>query len=127
MSKIGGVVRRNRGELEGIVMRILWDSEGPLSARTVCGSFPADGPVPALTTILTVLDRLSAKGIVTKSPVGAAGFVFAATFSEPTFVADAMESALLSSSDRSSALLHFAGSLGSHDAELLRRALGPER
>ncbi|TFC57496.1 transcriptional regulator [Cryobacterium sp. TMB1-7] len=107
-------------------MRVLWNSSVPLSARTICDSFPTEGPTPALTTILTVLDRLSTKGVVTKSPLGASGAVFAATHSEPTFVADAMESALHSSSDRSAALLRFAGSLGSQDADLLRRALGPE-
>ena len=107
-------------------MRVLWDSHVPLSARTICDSFPPEGPAPALTTILTVLDRLSIKGVVTKSPHGANGAVFAATDSEPTFIADAMESALHSSSDRGAALLRFAGSLGSQDAELLRRALGPE-
>ena len=108
-------------------MRILWDSSAALSARTICDSFPPEGPTPALTTILTVLDRLSVKGVVTKIPHGASGAVFAATHSEPTFIADAMESALLSSSDRSAALLRFAGSLGPQDAELLRRALKPER
>lgn len=121
-----GQTRRSRGELESRVMHILWDAGQALSAREILDRFPDVEAVPALTTTLTVLDRLGKKGTVLKSPARAGGFVFAAAVSEPESTAETMVSALLSSHDRSAALLSFAGELDERDVELLRRALGPE-
>lgn len=121
-----GNMRRNRGELESRVMHILWHAEKPLAAREVLDRFPADEAVPALTTMLTVLDRLGKKGTVLKSPARAGGSVFAAAVTEPESTAEAMVSALVSSHDRSAALLSFAGELDERDIEVLRRALRPE-
>lgn len=119
--------RRDRGELETAVLKRLWASGRPLSARDLQGSFQATDPeaVPALTTILTVLDRLVKKGSVVKSPAATAGFVFAAAYSEESFTADAMVESLLGSSDRAAVLLRFAGELDAADVSALRRALGP--
>jgi predicted transcriptional regulator len=118
-------IRRNRGELETSVLRILWSAERPLSARQIMDDFPA-GAAPALTTMLTVLDRLVKKTTVTKTSNGANGFVFAASAPESSFTADAMVSALSASSDRGAALLQFAGELDRRDIELLRSALGAD-
>jgi predicted transcriptional regulator len=119
------MARRNRGELETSVLRILWGADGPLSARQIMDQFP-DGSAPVLTTMLTVLDRLVKKTTVTKTPNGSNGFVFAASAPESSFTADAMVSALSASSDRGAALLRFAGELDTHDVELLRKALGAD-
>lgn len=116
-------MRRNRGELESQVMHILWETATPLAAREVLEHFPADEAVPALTTMLTVLDRLVKKGAVLKTQSGSGGSIFTAAVSEPESTADAMVSALLSSNDRSAALLSFAGELDARDVEVLRSAL----
>ncbi|GAA1050093.1 BlaI/MecI/CopY family transcriptional regulator [Arthrobacter russicus] len=121
-----GKMRRNRGELETRVMRILWNAGRPLAAREVLDQFPQDEAVPALTTMLTVLDRLGKKGAVLKSPARAGGSVFAAAVSESESTAEAMVSALVSSNDRSAALLSFAGELDERDIEILRRVLRPD-
>jgi predicted transcriptional regulator len=116
-------VRRNPGELELTVLRILWSHGAALSARDVVSQFPEQHATPALTTVLTVLDRLAKKGSVTRSESGPRGAVFRASTPESAFTADAMVSALAVSSDRNAALLRFAGELDSRDIEVLRRAI----
>ena len=59
-----GTRTRARGELELVVLRLLWAADEPLTAREIQDRFP--GRVPASTTILTALDRLRAKGDVTR-------------------------------------------------------------
>lgn len=116
--------RRARGELESAVLRELWASDVPLSAKDLQSNFTQ--PIPALTTLLTVLDRLVGKGTVVRTAAPGRGSVFAASTSEASHAAGAMVTALLSSSDRSAALTRFAGHLGECEVEALRKALGPE-
>jgi predicted transcriptional regulator len=122
--------RRSRGALEQAVLRVLWDEGGPMSARQIRDRIAGDpaaaggaaSGVPALTTVLTVLDRLRAKHLVTKD-AAAGGFVFATVSSESGFAADAMVTALLAATDRDAALLRFARRLDGRDLEVLRQAL----
>ncbi|WP_460994357.1 BlaI/MecI/CopY family transcriptional regulator [Sinomonas soli] len=124
----GGLVgdRRPRGQLEATVKRILWEAEVPLSAREILARFDADdsGTAPAFTTLLTVLERLRAKGQAVRTAAADGTARFSAAQSEPSFIAAAMLTALTDSSDRGAALLQFAGNLHTDDAEILRRALG---
>lgn len=115
--------RRTRGELESAVLRALWDAPAPLSAREILGRFGESEGVPALTTVLTVLDRLRAKGRVSKTASPGGGVLFEATESESRYAADAMLAALVGTADRSAALLRFAGDLDERDVAVLRRAL----
>ncbi|UYY83629.1 BlaI/MecI/CopY family transcriptional regulator (plasmid) [Arthrobacter sp. YA7-1] len=115
--------RRMRGELEASVMRILWDSAVPLSVRDIQGGFGA-GPGPAVTTLLTVLERLRLKGQVRRGEAVGGVRYYSAAESESGIVSRAMLNALTESSDRAAALLNFAGDLGEDDVDLLRRALG---
>ena len=114
---------RARGELEADVMRILWDSDAPLNAKEIQDVFP--GKTPAYTTILTTLERLRAKGDVVRVGAALRGVQFAAARTESEHTGQAMLDRLADSSDRSAALLKFAGSLDRRDVELLRRALEP--
>jgi predicted transcriptional regulator len=108
-------------------MRALWDADAPLSAGDIRHGFSDDeGGEPALTTILTILERLRAKGRVVKHELPEGGLRFEAAVPESRAAASAMISALLGSRDRSAALLRFAGDLDADDAALLRRALGPD-
>jgi predicted transcriptional regulator len=112
--------------LESSVVRILWDADHPLSATEVCRAFPGSGPRPALTTVLTVLQRLETKRRVTRTVSADGTFVFAARESESGHVAETMLAALLATQDRSAVLLRFAGSLDAEDVDVLRRALGEQ-
>lgn len=114
--------RRPHGALKATVLDILLRRGEPMSAQQVRQSFP-EGAQPALTTVLTVLDRLRQSGEVerTQSPDGEHEFRPTATDSRDAAVS--MLDTLLRSNDRSGALLSFAGSLDATDVEVLRQAL----
>jgi len=124
--------RRSRGALEAAVLEMLWAAGRPLSARELrerfaegLGGDPAvDGETPALTTVLTVLERLQGKGLVlrTRSEDGRA--MFSAARSQSGLAADAMVAALKAATDRDTVLLRFARRLDEHELDLLRKALG---
>lgn len=102
-------------------MDALWDADEPLTAKDVVARI-AD-PRPALTTVLTVLDRLGQKGLVTRSDEARA-LTFAPARSRTDHAASLMSGALAATKDREAALLRFAGTLDGDDLTALRRALG---
>lgn len=116
---MSGTRSRQPGELERSVMSVLWRT-GPLSASEVRRTLPE--PAPAITTVLTVLDRLRAKGLVTRDDEGSS-LVFSAAVSESDHTASAMLAALESSDDRGAALVRFAGDLTASEVAMLRAAL----
>lgn len=59
------------GELELVVMDILWSRSTPLSVRDVHETIAADRDL-AYTTVMTVLDRLAKKGAVVRNLDGRA-------------------------------------------------------
>ena len=112
---------RNRGELEAEIMGFLWASQSPLTAKEVQALFTEN--VPAITTLITVLDRMCSTGQVTKASSQGRSYVFSPVKSQVDHVSTAMTSALQSSDDRVAALLHFAGSLSEDDRAFLRQAI----
>lgn len=113
--------RRPPGELEAHILRVLWDSPRPLTAKDIGGHIPP--PTPAQTTVLTALDRLSAKGLVKRAGDELRGIRFLPAHTEEEHISRAMLSRLGSSSDREAALLHFAGNLNDEDLKVLRRVV----
>jgi len=113
--------RRPRGELISHVLRALWDSDRPLTAKEIQARFPDDPP--AVTTVFTVLDRLRSNGEVIRDSSPTGEYRFSTSRSESQFIADNMLEQLLKSRDRADVLLGFAGSLDEHDVAVLRRAL----
>ena len=112
---------RQPGELETDVMRVLWTHPEGSTAGQIRSLI--DEPRPALTTVLTVLERLRVKGLVDRTDAPPAQIVFAAAVSEVDHSAQAMLSALNSSSNRDAALLRFAGDLSDRELAMLRSAL----
>jgi predicted transcriptional regulator len=113
--------QRNRGELEADIMTILWQTNAPMTAKEVQAKFIEK--VPAITTLITVLDRMCAKGQVVKNSTGGRSQTFAAAQSRIDHVAHTMTTALNSADDQVAALLHFAGSLSEEDRAFLRKAI----
>lgn len=109
-----------RGELERSVADVLWDSDGPLTAREVADALP--GRELALTTVLTVLGRLEAKGIVRRQRDGRA-HAYEAVTTRSEHTADLMKSVLDGGGDRDAVLHRFVGSASEDDLAALRRAL----
>ena len=104
-------------------MEALWASAEPLTARAVQSSLPGRS---ALTTVLTVLERLERKGFVERDR-GERAHRYRATRSKDEYVSALMMEALGETSDRATALVRFVESVGDADAQALRDALPPRR
>jgi predicted transcriptional regulator len=118
------------GELERAVMEHLWavdedanGGEGWRTVREVHESLAADRDI-AYTTVMTVMDRLSKKSLVSQRKEGKA-YLYRAAGSRGAMTADLMRSALteFAESDRTNALLAFVGESTEEEREALRRAL----
>jgi len=112
---------RHRGELEAEVMDILWSAPRPLTAKDIQACFVRD--VPAITTIITVLDRMRTKGSVEREATGGRSHVFRAAVSRENQIAQVMADALAGAEDQTAALMLFAGSLSDDDRAFLGKAL----
>ena len=112
------------GELESAVMAQLWATEGPLTVREVHqGLLP--GRQLAYTTVMTVLDRLAKKDMVTQQRDGRA-FRYTANQTREQLTADLMLDALQDTADpagRAAALQHFVGRVSPGEAAAIRAAL----
>ncbi len=127
---------RSLGALERTVMDVLWRAETSLSVREVQAALEdeaADGSGRdlAYTTVMTVLDRLGAKEMVTRERDGRA-FRYLPARSREQATAELLHAALDDSGDRTAALVHFARTVDPSEAAALRAALaeiegaGPE-
>jgi predicted transcriptional regulator len=111
------------GQLERAVMDALWDTAGRSSdtastARDIAATLPRH----AYTTVLTVLDRLTRKGLVERIRDGRTHH-YLPTGSRESYTAELMHEALAATSDRKAALVHFAETVSPDQAEVLRGVL----
>jgi predicted transcriptional regulator len=119
---------RNRlGDLERAVLEHLW-SEGPshpegLTVREVHDVVGVQRDL-AYTTLMTVLDRMAKKGLVTRERDGRA-WRYTAASSRDELTSETMRHALgeLAGSERRSALLHFLDESTPEEIDELRAAL----
>ncbi|MBZ4018779.1 BlaI/MecI/CopY family transcriptional regulator [Streptomyces purpurogeneiscleroticus] len=110
------------GELEADIMRIVWASNEPLNIQGIVDALNGEQRQLAYTTVMTVTERLRAKGWLERAKQGRS-FHYGAARTADDYSAGLMEQALDSSADRTSALLRFAGRLDASEAAALRRAL----
>jgi predicted transcriptional regulator len=113
------------GQLERAVLQVLWDRPEPAGARDVLTALTARAGAErelAITTVLTVLDRLRRKGLVRRERSGRA-HLYQATVSREDYVAGLMLEALGQAPDRGAALTRFLGAASPADTDHLRRAL----
>jgi predicted transcriptional regulator len=106
------------GELEKAVMAVLWDRPEGASAQEI--RVVLTGSEPAITTVLTVLNRLTGKRLVTRSEQNRAHRYFA-TRSREDFLSELMADALGQAEDRGAVLARFVGSMTPDESEQLRR------
>lgn len=112
---------RSFGHLERDVMRVIWRATEPITGHDIAAQLPTGRDI-AYTTLITVVERLRDKGLLTRFRDGRA-FRYQAAVTEEQYAADLMTQALNASDDRSKALLHFAGRLDPDEAAALRAAL----
>ena len=97
------------GDLEREVMTQLWASAGPLTVRQVHERLRRDRDL-AYTTVMTVLDRLAKKGVVTRQKAERA-YRYTPAQTREEMTASVMLDALRTTADQDAALAHFLGQL----------------
>ncbi|WP_460071193.1 BlaI/MecI/CopY family transcriptional regulator [Streptomyces sp. YKOK-I1] len=115
-----GPRRRRQGELEALVLSVLGEAEGPVSAGWVQERLGDD---LAYTTVITILTRLLAKGVVTRERAGRS-FAWTPASDQAGLAAHRMRRVLDAESDREAVLASFVTGLGPDDERLLRELLG---
>jgi predicted transcriptional regulator len=115
------------GELERAVMTVLWDHPDGLSAQEIRAALRR--PEYAVTTVLTVLTRLTRKGFVARNE-DQRPHRYRPTRSREEFLSELMADALgaaPNADDRAAVLARFVGSMGADDAEHLRSLVRKRR
>lgn len=118
---MSGIRTRARGELEAEVLRVLRSHDAPIGAGEVRDAIT--GSTPALTTVLTSLDRLVDKGEAIRTAESPRRVRFHAAHTDAESASGAMRDALSRLPDRRAALLQFAGDLDDRDVAILVDAL----
>jgi predicted transcriptional regulator len=109
------------GELEAAIMRVVWNHRDPVTVRVITEELNETRPL-AYTTVITVTERLRAKGALRRVRVGRS-FQYAAEQSAEAYTAQRLEEALNTSGDHSAVLMRFADQLNQDEAVALRAAL----
>jgi predicted transcriptional regulator len=112
---------RPLGELERAVMEHVWRLGRPVTGREVVNALGRERSL-AYTTVLTIMDRLVKKGILTKARVGRA-FAYQPLQSREAYTAGLMAEVLDDADDPQGVLLHFVDRISAKDVRLLRDAL----
>ena len=112
--------RRAAGELEAAVLAVLQEAGSALSPGEVRERI---GGALAYTTVVTILSRLHAKGVLERHKAGRA-HLYAPVADQPGLAARRMTRVLDGEADREAVLARFVSSLSDSDEELLRRMLG---
>jgi predicted transcriptional regulator len=112
------------GELEALVMDVLWDAGEPLTPADVRERLNASRPL-AYTTVMTVLVRLVDKALVEREQVGRA-YAYRPRQTREEQTARRMGELLAGTGDRSVALSQFVASLPPEQVAELRRLLESE-
>jgi predicted transcriptional regulator len=112
--------RRAAGELEAAVLAVLQAAGSALPPGEVRDRLGGD---LAYTTVVTILSRLHAKGMLERRKAGRA-FLYMPVADEPGLAARRMARVLNAEPDREAVLARFVSGLSDADEDLLRRMLG---
>jgi predicted transcriptional regulator len=111
--------RRAAGQLEAAVLQELQQAGAPLSPAEVRERI---GGGLAYTTVVTILSRLHAKGLLSRHKAGRV-YRYAPVADQPGLAARRMTRVLDEEADREAVLARFVSSLSGQDEELLRKML----
>jgi predicted transcriptional regulator len=112
--------RRAPGWLENEVLATLWANTEPMTPAMVQAALPRE---LAYTTVMTVLHRLHAKGLVGRHRSGRA-YAYRPVVDASEFAARQMRLALDHGQDRAAVLQRFVAGLSNEDEALLHELLG---
>lgn len=103
-------------------MDLIWQREHPVAVREVLDDLSADRDL-AYTTVMTVMDNLFQKGVLTREMGSGRAYRYEATRSREEYTAELLEHVLADSSDAGAVLLRFVERLPSDDVAELRKIL----
>ena len=112
----GGV--RGFGELESVIMRRVWDHQGPVTVRALFDELTRERDI-AYTTVMTTMDNLHRKGWLSRVKEGKA-YRYTATASREEYSARLMREALDDGGDTRAVLSHFVAQMDGTESEVLR-------
>ncbi|MFI6316427.1 BlaI/MecI/CopY family transcriptional regulator [Nonomuraea sp. NPDC050556] len=112
---------RGLGELESTIMDRLWSYHRPVSVREVLEDLRQEREI-AYTTVMTVMDNLHTKGLLTRKPVGRA-YIYETVSTKEAHTADIMRDSLAGSGNQAATLVHFLERLTPEEAGALEAAL----
>jgi len=105
--------------LEAEVLAVLWDSDGPLTGHQVVSRLPGD---LAYTTIMTILSRLHAKGLVSREAIGRA-YGYRPVQGRAEMAAQRMAAVLEGTGEQLDVLSRFVARLSPDELDALKRAV----
>lgn len=114
--------RRGAGELEAAVLDVLQHAGSALSPGEVRERVGGD---LAYTTVVTILSRLHAKGLLGRHKAGRA-YLYTPVADQPGLAAQRMARVLEQETDREAVLARFVSALSESDENLLRRMLAKD-
>lgn len=120
---VGAAGRRAAGELAAEVLAVLQQAGSALSPGDVRERLGGD---LAYTTVVTILSRLHAKGVLERRKAGRS-YLYAPVADQPGLAARQMTRLLDAEDDREAVLARFVSALSDQDEEVLRRMLADPR
>ncbi len=115
------VALRQLGDLEAVVMDRLWAWERPATVREVLEDLAPERRL-AYTTVMTVMDNLHRKGILTRQIDGRA-YRYTPLHTKADHTAELIASVLADSDDRTTPLLRFVKNMTPQEVARLRASL----
>ncbi len=109
---------RGFGELESVVMHMVWDACGPVTVRDLFDQLSRDRSI-AYTTVMSTMDNLHRKGWLARVKDGKA-YQYTATASREEYSARLMREALAGGGDTEAVLTHFVAQIGGAESQVLR-------
>lgn len=117
---------RKHGELEAEVLRAIWDLEEAgieqISSNDILSRVSKSGDL-ALTTVLTVLTRLTEKGLVTRNKIDGKAWSFSSTNTRTAHTATLLKNLLDSADNQEVVMAHFVGQLPASLRQTIQTAL----
>ena len=112
---------RGFGDLEAVIMRRVWDHEGPVTVRELYEELQRERAI-AYTTVMSTMDNLHRKGWLARERDGKA-YRYTAVANREEYSARLMREALAEAGDTEAVLSHFVAAMDGGQAEALRAVL----
>ena len=112
---------RGFGELETVIMHMVWDHGRPVTVRELFDELAQERAI-AYTTVMSTMDNLHRKGWLVRTKDGKA-YRYTATASREEYSARLMQEALAVGGDTEMVLTHFITQIGGAESAALRTVM----